>query len=276
METAEAASRRGELLQREPSVLDIPRARRQGAGAAGRHRSAAILETSRQGGEAARARPGRCQGAVAPRADLGPEGLHERGGADLGDAEEVLDVAPGEQGPVELLELADGVGDGEEPPGFRGHRAGPHRQTENGPPGGGVNGFARSMSARMSTRRATRLWPRAAGCASGSTSGLTRVALRPVGCASRHRPPTTRADLAAVPGLGALPRRRPFPCCEHRAANRARRFQVARCTRCGRVDGGKPCPAQPQRCRYKNRVCCQSCSLMVTGIVAASSILRSR
>ena len=62
-----------------------------------------------------------------------------------------------------------------------------------------MNGFARSTAARMSTRRPTRLWPRVAGCASGSTSGLARVALRPVGCASRHRPPTTRADLAAVP-----------------------------------------------------------------------------
>ena len=74
---------------------------------------------------------------------LGPERLHERGGADLGDAQEVLDVAPGEELPVELLELADGVGDGEQPPGLCGHRAAPHRQTENGPPGGGVNGFAR-------------------------------------------------------------------------------------------------------------------------------------
>ncbi len=30
-----------------------------------------------------------------------------------------FDVAPGEQGPIELLELADGVGDGEQPPGSR-------------------------------------------------------------------------------------------------------------------------------------------------------------
>ena len=53
---------------------------------------------------------------------LSPEGLHQRQGADLADAEELLDVAPGEQRPVERLELADGVGDGEEPPGLRGHR----------------------------------------------------------------------------------------------------------------------------------------------------------
>ena len=54
--------------------------------------------------------------------ELGPEGRHEGGGAHLADAEEPLDVAPGEELPVELLELADGVGDGEEPPGLRGHR----------------------------------------------------------------------------------------------------------------------------------------------------------
>ena len=53
---------------------------------------------------------------------LGPEGLHEGGRAHFADAEEALDVAPGEERPVELLELADGVGDGEEPPGLRGHR----------------------------------------------------------------------------------------------------------------------------------------------------------
>ena len=37
------------------------------------------------------------------------------GGAHLANAEEPLDVAPGEERPVEL-ELANGVGDGEEPP----------------------------------------------------------------------------------------------------------------------------------------------------------------
>ena len=52
---------------------------------------------------------------------LGPEGLHERRGPGGRDAEELLDVAAGEEGPVELFELADGVGDGEEPPGFGGH-----------------------------------------------------------------------------------------------------------------------------------------------------------
>ena len=39
----------------------------------------------------------------------------------LADAEEPLDVAPREEWPVDLLELADGVGDAEEPPGLRGH-----------------------------------------------------------------------------------------------------------------------------------------------------------
>ena len=38
--------------------------------------------------------------------ELGPEGLHERGGAHLADAEEPLDVALGEELPVERLELA--------------------------------------------------------------------------------------------------------------------------------------------------------------------------
>ena len=52
---------------------------------------------------------------------LGAEGLHEGGGPGGRDAEEPFDVAAGEQGPVELFELADGVGDGEEPPGLGGH-----------------------------------------------------------------------------------------------------------------------------------------------------------
>ena len=76
-------------------------------------------------------------------------------GAHLADTEEPLDVAPREQRPVKLLELADGVGDGEEPPGLRGCGAGPQRQPESGPPGGGVDGFARGAS----PRRAPRLWP---------------------------------------------------------------------------------------------------------------------
>ena len=41
--------------------------------------------------------------------ELGPERLHEGGGAHLADAEDPLDVAAREQGPVELFELADGV-----------------------------------------------------------------------------------------------------------------------------------------------------------------------
>ena len=52
---------------------------------------------------------------------LGPEGLHEGGGPGGRDAEEPFDVAAGEEGPVELFELADGVWDGEEPPGLGGH-----------------------------------------------------------------------------------------------------------------------------------------------------------
>ena len=42
---------------------------------------------------------------------LGAEGLHEGGGPGGRDAEEPFDVAAGEEGPVELFELADGVGD---------------------------------------------------------------------------------------------------------------------------------------------------------------------
>ena len=72
-------------------------------------------------------KPGPRQGPLVAD-ELGPEGLHERGGAHLADAEEPLDVAPGEELPVELLELADGVGDGEQPPGLRGHRRDPQRR----------------------------------------------------------------------------------------------------------------------------------------------------
>ena len=52
--------------------------------------------------------------------ELGPEGRHEGGGAHLADAEEPLDVPAREQSPVELLDLADGGGDGEKPPGLAG------------------------------------------------------------------------------------------------------------------------------------------------------------
>ena len=90
--------------------------------------------------------------------ELVPEGLHERGGAHLADAEEPLDIAPGEELSVELLELADSVG-----------MASSHRSF----PGtvevlsarwaavlsGGVNVFARVTSAGTSTRSTTRLWP---------------------------------------------------------------------------------------------------------------------
>ena len=59
--------------------------------------------------------------------ELGPEGLHERRRPGSRDAEELLDVAAREQVPVQGLELADGVGDGEEPPGLGGHRGAPCR-----------------------------------------------------------------------------------------------------------------------------------------------------
>ena len=52
---------------------------------------------------------------------LGPEGPHQGGRPGARDAEERFEVAAGEQGPVERVELLDGVGDGEEPPGAGGH-----------------------------------------------------------------------------------------------------------------------------------------------------------
>ena len=52
---------------------------------------------------------------------LGPEGPHQGGRPGARDAEELFEVAAGEQRPVERLELRDGVGEGEEPPGSGGH-----------------------------------------------------------------------------------------------------------------------------------------------------------
>ena len=61
---------------------------------------------------------------------LGPEGPHQGGGPGARDAEELFEVAADEQGPVERLELRDGVGEGEEPPGSSGHRT--DRSTRGG------------------------------------------------------------------------------------------------------------------------------------------------
>ena len=58
---------------------------------------------------------------------LGPEGLHERRRPGSRDAEELLEIAADEEVAVELFELADGVGDGEQPPGRGGHWEGPCR-----------------------------------------------------------------------------------------------------------------------------------------------------
>ena len=52
---------------------------------------------------------------------LGPEGPHQGGGPGARDAEERFEVAAGEERPVERVELRDGVGEGEDPPGSRGH-----------------------------------------------------------------------------------------------------------------------------------------------------------
>ena len=59
--------------------------------------------------------------------ERGPEGLHERRRAGSRDAEEPFEIAAGEEVAVERFELADGVGDGEEPAGRGGHRGAPCR-----------------------------------------------------------------------------------------------------------------------------------------------------
>ena len=69
---------------------------------------------------------------------------------------------PGEELPVELLELADGVGDGEEPRGYAGTVQGPQRQVAT-PAGRGVKRFARETAAGTSARRLTHLWSRLTG-----------------------------------------------------------------------------------------------------------------
>ena len=53
---------------------------------------------------------------------LGPEGPHQGGRPGARDAEERFEVAAGEERPVELFELLDGIREGEEPPGSSGHR----------------------------------------------------------------------------------------------------------------------------------------------------------
>ena len=53
--------------------------------------------------------------------EFGPEGPHQGGRPGARDAEERFEVAPGEERPVERVELLDGVGEGEEPPGSGGH-----------------------------------------------------------------------------------------------------------------------------------------------------------
>ena len=54
--------------------------------------------------------------------ELGPKGPHQGGRPGARDAEERFEVAAGEERPVERVELVDGVGDGEEPPGASWHR----------------------------------------------------------------------------------------------------------------------------------------------------------
>ena len=137
-----------------------------------------------------------------------------------------LDVARREQGPVERLELADGVGDGEEPPGPRGHRAGPQRQVAT----------RRLVTARMRRsvrhRRTSscRLVGADAGGAARAPEGSRRVrrhgpADRPPGVAAVEPEPLSSGDplvpdgdqvwfrFRADPGRlpGPPPPRRPGP-----------------------------------------------------------------
>ena len=61
----------------------------------------------------------------------GAEGRHQGDGAALRDAEEPFEIAAGEEVAVERGELADGVGEGEQPAGRGGHGA--TRRTLDGP-----------------------------------------------------------------------------------------------------------------------------------------------
>ena len=77
---------------------------------------------------------------------LGPEGPHQGGRPGARDAEERFEVAAGEQRPVERVELRDGVGEGEEPPGSSGHRT--DRSTRGGR-GGWEDGAAACLRPRL-------------------------------------------------------------------------------------------------------------------------------
>ena len=68
------------------------------------------------------ARPWARQGQQVP-GPAGAEGRHQGDGADLRNAEEPFEIAAGEEFEVELFELADGVGDGEQPAGLGWHGA---------------------------------------------------------------------------------------------------------------------------------------------------------
>ena len=135
---------------------------------------------------------------------LGPEGLHEGRGGRGRDAEEPLDVAPREELSVELLELADGVGDREQPPRFRGHRAGPHRQPENEPPDGGVDELPRSTAAGTSIRPAARAGhPRVAASSATSSAGLSNApapAAAAAGVPEANSPRSTGFEALGDPG----------------------------------------------------------------------------
>ena len=74
---------------------------------------------------------------------LGPEGPHQGGRSGARDAEERFEVAAGQERPVELFELRDGVGEGEEPPGSSGHRT---DRTTRGWRGGWENGAAACLT----------------------------------------------------------------------------------------------------------------------------------
>ena len=171
--------------------------------------------------------------------ELGPQGLHERGGAHLADAEGPLDVPPGEEwshrgfaGTVEVLSAS--------------------RRT--GRLAAAWTGSRGRQSAGTSTRRLTRLWPRLAGCASGSTSGPraavpgldASVSTSAAGAAAsssttspaaRFRAPEGRGELVAGgrqtsgPAWGSPRSQRPFPRSGGRGQRRPSRHRhVPRCS----------------------------------------------
>ena len=102
-----------------------------------------------------------------------------------------------EERPVELLELADGVGDGEQPPGFAGTVEVLSSRSADGPAGGGVDGVrAGDVGQDVALPSDAPLWPAWAGCAPGLASGPAAEGSGPGG--------GTRLDVGTGRGRGGL------------------------------------------------------------------------